>query len=89
MEERMPHEIVDNLELDRVKGEVAQILPSLAKQGEDKPDIVTKDFDIEIETGLKHDLKELEKKLANSTKKTYVVVPNETEKGRYEKMDSM
>ena len=31
MEEPMPQEIMDNLELDRVKGEVAQILPSLGK----------------------------------------------------------
>ncbi|MHB1830735.1 MAG: AAA family ATPase [Candidatus Micrarchaeaceae archaeon] len=54
-----------------------------AKPGEDKPDIMTKDFDIEIETGLKHDLKEFGQKLANATKKTYVVVPNEVEKDRY------
>jgi hypothetical protein len=58
----------------------------LAAQGEDKPDIITKNFDIEIETGLKHDLKELEKKLDNSPKKTYVVVPNEVEKERYGKL---
>ena len=60
----------------------------LAKQGEDKPDIMTKDFDIEIETGLKRDLTKLEQKLANATKKTYVVVPSEVEKGRYEKLNS-
>jgi len=58
----------------------------LAKQGEDKPDIMTKDFDIEIETGLKHDLKEFEKKLAAVAKKTYIVVPNEVELIRYEKV---
>jgi len=59
----------------------------LAKQGEqDKPDIMTKDFDIEIETGLKHDLKELEEKLVKTTKKTYVVVPNEAEKDKYGKI---
>jgi len=42
----------------------------LAKPGEDKPDIITKDFDIEVETGLKHDIRELENKLANTNKKT-------------------
>jgi hypothetical protein len=55
----------------------------LAKPGEDKPDIMTKEFDIEIETGLKHDLTEFERKLVTSTKKTYVVVPNDTEKQRF------
>ena len=49
-------------------------------KGEDKPDIITNNFDIEIETGLKHDIR----KLANLTKKTYVIVPNEAEKERYE-----
>ena len=58
----------------------------VAKPGEDKPDIMTKDFDIEIETGLKHDLTELEAKLANITKKTYVVVPSDAEKERYNSM---
>ena len=58
----------------------------LAKPGEDKPDIMTKDFDVEIETGLKHDLKELERKLANATKKTYVLVPSETEEKKYQKV---
>jgi len=61
------------------------IIYELAKQGEDKPDIMTKDFDIEIETGLKHDLTEFERKATNITKKTYVVVPDEAEKERYNK----
>lgn len=74
----MEREVVKKLEEKGVTYE-------LAKQGEDKPDIMTKDFDIEIETGLKHDMKELEKKFATLTKKTYVVVPSEAEKERYEK----
>ncbi len=57
----------------------------LAKQGEDNPDIMTKNFDIEIETGLKHDLTEVQQKLSKATKKTYVVVPNEAEKERHKK----
>ena len=55
----------------------------LAKPGENKPDIMTTDFDIEIETELKHDIKELERKLAKTTKKTYIVVPNEGGRERY------
>ncbi len=56
----------------------------LAKPGEDKPDIMTKDFDIEVETGLKHDIKELENRLVSTNKKIYVMVPNQTEKEKYQ-----
>ncbi len=57
---------------------------TLAKPGEDKPDIMTKDFDIEVETGLKHDIKELEKKLTDATNnKMYIVVPSEAEEEKY------
>lgn len=67
----------------------AQGIPyALAKPGKDSPDIMTKDFDIEIETGLKHDIKELERKMANATKKTYVVVPSEVEVERYRYLDN-
>ena len=58
----------------------------LAKPGEDKPDIMTKYFDIEVETGLKHDIKELEKKVVRTNNKIYVLVPNQTEKDKYKSM---
>ncbi|MGC8622134.1 MAG: hypothetical protein ACP5U0_09495, partial [Caldisphaera sp.] len=45
--------------------------------------IMTKDFDIEVETGLKHDIRRLENKLANTTKETYVVVPSGVGKDKY------
>lgn len=44
---------------------------------------MAKSFDIEIETGLKHNIRELEKKLVCTNKKTYLLVPNQTEKGKY------
>jgi hypothetical protein len=56
----------------------------LAKPGEEKSDIMTKDFDIEIETGLKHDLKEFAERMSKVEKRTYVVVPNKVERERYE-----
>jgi hypothetical protein len=62
---------------------------TLAKPGEDKPDIMTRDFDIEIETGLKKDLTDFKRKLLKIIKKTYVVVINESEKERYEKLTEM
>lgn len=68
------------------KLEAKGITYELAKPGEDKPDITTKDFDIEIETGLKHDITKLEERLANAMKKTYVVVPSEIENERYLKI---
>ena len=50
---------------------------------------MTKDFDIEIEMGLKHDLTKFKEKLARTKKKTYIVVPNEAEKERYEKLNNI
>ena len=64
------------------------IIYELAKPGEDRPDIMTKDFDIEIETGLKHDLGEFAKRMAKVEKKTYIIVPNPFEKERYQKVIS-
>ena len=74
----MEKEVTKKLEKDGIAYE-------LAKPGEDKPDIMTKDFDIEIETGLKHDIKEVERRLVSATKKTYVIVPTEVEMKRYNK----
>ena len=59
---------------------------TLAKPGEDKPDIMTKDFDIEVETGLKHDIKKLENKVIGITKMIYIIMPNDTEKLKYNSM---
>ena len=59
---------------------------TLAKPGEDKPDIMTKDFDIEVETGLKHDINELKLALISATKKTYLIIPREAEKNRYQEV---
>ncbi len=55
----------------------------LAQQGEDKPDISTPYVDIEIETGLKNSIRPFVSRLAGRPKKTYVIVPNEGEKERY------
>ena len=74
----MEKEIIRQLEEKGIAYEVA-------KPGEDKSDIITKNFDIEIETGLKKDLAKFKEKLANSMKKTYAVVPSEVEKVRYGK----
>ena len=56
---------------------------TLTKPGEDKPDIMTKDFDIGVETGLKNGINLLEQKLIVLKKNTYVLVPNEVVLTRY------
>ncbi|MCL5089808.1 MAG: hypothetical protein M1382_01400 [Candidatus Marsarchaeota archaeon] len=61
---------------------------TLAKPGEDKPDIMTRDFDIEVETGLKNDINLLEQQLIVLKKKTYVLVPNDVVLKRYRKIIS-
>ena len=52
---------------------------------EGEPDISTEKYDIEVETGLKNDIKSFVQRLSGKTKKTYVVVPNDVEKDRYRK----
>ncbi len=59
---------------------------TLAQPGESVSDIVTKDFDIELETGLKHDLAEFTGRMADARKRTYVIVPTQAEKERYQKI---
>ena len=58
----------------------------LAQPGESVPDVMTKDFDMELETGLKHDLGEFAERMSNVRKRTYVIVPNQVEKERYQKI---
>ena len=52
----------------------------LAQPEEDKQDIMTKNFDIEIETGLKSGVKPFADRRTNITRKTYVIVPNQAKK---------
>ena len=61
--------------------------PIEAKPGEDKPDIMTEKFNIEIETGFKHDKKDLLKRINKSDKTTLIIVPNEKTKGKYKNLN--
>ncbi len=49
---------------------------------------MTKDFDIEVETGLKNGINLLEQQLIVLKKKTYVLVPNDVVLTRYRKIIS-
>jgi hypothetical protein len=52
------------------------------------PDIETPDFDVEIETGLKHSGADLQERLSKSTKRVIVLAPNYEETGRYSRYSS-
>jgi energy-coupling factor transporter ATP-binding protein EcfA2 len=75
---------------DRMKRqlEVGGIAYELAEPGEDRPDITTKDFDIEIETGLKSNIRPLSERFRRE-RMTYIVVPNKEVKERYARFASM
>ncbi len=52
------------------------------------PDIETPEFDIEIETGLKHSGADLQERLSKSTKRVIILAPNYEEAGRYSRYAS-
>ena len=47
------------------------------------PDVYTPFFDVECETGFKHDLKSLKSRILKSSKTVIVVLPNQEIKDRY------
>ncbi len=52
------------------------------------PDIETPEFDVEIETGLKHSVADLQERLSKSTKRVIILAPNYEEAGRYSRYAS-
>ena len=52
------------------------------------PDIETPEFDIEIETGLKHSAADLQERLSKSAKRIIILAPNYEEAGRYSRYAS-
>ena len=62
---------------------IAYKLPN-GREGE--PDISTSEFDIEVETGLKNNLKLFSDRLKGKSKKTYVIVTTDNEIERYKKI---
>jgi len=76
-----------------LQNQVAEILLGLnikihiiASQGQDLPDIVTDNFNIEVETGLKHDITDLKNRIKKGNKKNIIVIPN---KNLYKKYNSI
>ncbi len=76
-----------------LQNQVAEILSGInikinviATQGQDLPDIVTDNFNIEVETGLKHDITDLKNRIKKGNKKNIIVIPN---KNLYKKYNSI
>ncbi len=52
------------------------------------PDIETPEFDVEIETGLKHSGADLQERLSRSAKRVIILAPNYEEAGRFSRYAS-
>jgi hypothetical protein len=52
------------------------------------PDIETPEFDVEIETGLKHSAADLQERLSKSARRVIILSPNYEEAGRYSRYAS-
>ena len=61
----------------------------VAKKGQNLPDISTEKFNIEIETGLKHDITDLKRRVSSSNKSNIIVVPNKNLIKRYHKLKNV
>ena len=59
---------------------------NIANKGQELPDIITEKFNIEIETGLKHDLTDLKKRTSLGNKPNIIVIPNKLLFQRYNKI---
>lgn len=58
----------------------------IAKKGQNLPDIITDKFNIEIETGLKHDITDLNRRVTSGDKPNIIVIPDTTLIKKYNKL---
>ena len=61
----------------------------IAKKGQNLPDISTEKFNIEIETGLKHDITDLKKRINYGDKPNIIVIPNKNLMKKYNKLKNV
>ena len=76
------HKFLENKVVD-ILTELGIKINILANKGQELPDIATPQFNIEIETGLKHDLTDLKKRLSQGDKHNIIVVPDSTVLNKY------
>lgn len=60
----------------------------IADKGQELPDIITSYFNVEIETGLKHDITDLKKRTALGDKPNIIVIPNNKLCKRYKSVQN-
>ena len=80
----MENEVLEILSEHSIKGNVI-----IAKKGQNLPDISTEKFNIEIETGLKHDITDLKKRVGSGDKPNIIVIPNKNLIKKYNKLKNV
>ena len=76
------HKFLENKVVD-ILTELGIKINIIASKGLELPDIATPQFNIEIETGLKHDLNDLKKRISQGDKHNIIVVPDSTVLKKY------
>ena len=76
------HKFLENKVVD-ILTELGIKINIIANKGQELPDIATSQFNIEIETGLKHDLTDLKKRISQGDKHNIIVVPDSTVLNKY------
>ena len=69
------HKFLENQVID-ILTDLGIKINIIANKGQELPDITTPKFNIEIETGLKHDLTDLEKRTSSGNKHNIIVIPD-------------
>ena len=79
------HKFMENKVID-ILNELNIRIEGIANKGQKLPDIITEKFNIEIETGLKHDLTDLKKRTNLGNKPNIIVIPNNLLFEKYNKI---
>ena len=80
----MENKVLEILSERSIKGNVI-----IAKKGQNLPDISTEKFNIEIETGLKHDITDLKKRISSGDKSNIIVIPNKNLIKKYDELKNV
>ena len=79
------HKFLENQVID-ILTELGIKINVIANKGQELPDITTPKFNIEIETGLKHDLTDLEKRTSSGSKYNIIVIPDKSLLKKYKSL---
>ena len=79
------HKFLENQVID-ILTELGIKINVIANKGQELPDITTPKFNIEIETGLKHDLTDIEKRTSSGSKYNIIVIPDKSLLKKYKSL---